>query len=119
MIATPAGGHDGIESAERSNEDAPPLVSIVMANYNGLRYIEAALQSALAQSLRNIEVIVADDASTDGSADLVAAIASTDARVRLLRAPVNGGSGVARNLCLDAARGRWIAVMDSDDLMHP
>ncbi len=119
MIATPAGGHDGIESAERSSEDAPPLVSIVMANYNGLRYIEAALQSALAQSLRNIEVIVADDASTDGSADLVAAIASADARVRLLRAPVNGGSGVARNLCLDAVRGRWIAVMDSDDLMHP
>jgi succinoglycan biosynthesis protein ExoO len=90
-----------------------------MANYNGRRYIEAALQSALSQSLRNIEVIVADDASTDGSADLVATFASRDARVRLLRAPANGGSGAARNLCLEAARGRWIAVMDSDDTMHP
>ena len=75
-----------------------------MANYNGARYIEAALQSALAQSLRNIEVIVADDASTDDSADRVASIAAGDARVRLLRAPANGGPGAARNLCLDAAR---------------
>ena len=119
MIGMPTGGHDDAEPAVRSNGNAPPLVSIVMANYNGRRYIEAALQSALSQSLRNIEVIVADDASTDGSADLVATVASRDARVRLLRAPVNGGSGVARNLCLDAASGRWVAVMDSDDLMHP
>jgi succinoglycan biosynthesis protein ExoO len=119
MIGMPTGGHDDAEPAERSNGNAPPLVSIIMANYNGHRYIESALQSALSQSMRNIEVIVADDASTDGSADLVAAFASRDARVRLLRAPANGGSGVARNLCLDAACGRWVAVMDSDDLMHP
>jgi succinoglycan biosynthesis protein ExoO len=119
MIGMPTGEHDDAKPAEQPGEIAPPLVSIVMANYNGIRYIEAALQSALSQSLRNIEVIVADDASTDGSVDLITMIAMRDARVRLLRASTNGGSGVARNLCLEAARGRWIAVLDSDDLMHP
>jgi len=98
---------------------ANPIVTVVMANYNGARYIEAALRSALAQSLSDIEVIVADDASTDDSADRVVAIAARDSRVRLLRAPSNGGPAAARNLCLDDARGRWIAIMDADDLMHP
>lgn len=104
---------------ERADASAPPLVTIVMANYNGARYLEAALQSVLAQSLRNIEVIVADDASTDDSTQQAASIASVDTRVRLLRTSTNGGPAVARNLCLAASRGRWIAVMDSDDLMHP
>ncbi len=105
--------------AESNGKDTMPLVTIVMANYNGARYIEAALKTALSQSLRDIEVVVIDDASTDDSADRAAAAASRDGRVRLLRAAVNGGPGAARNLGLEAARGRWIAVMDSDDLMHP
>lgn len=105
--------------AEQPDRSATPIVTVVMANYNGARYIEAALRSALAQSLRNIEVIVADDASTDDSAERVAFVALGDNRVRLLRANTNCGPAAARNLCLAAARGRWIAVMDSDDLMHP
>jgi succinoglycan biosynthesis protein ExoO len=105
--------------AEHPDRSATPIVTVVMANYNGARTIETALRSALAQSLRNIEVIVTDDASTDDSADRVAFVALGDARVRLLRANTNGGPAAARNLCLAAARGRWIAVMDSDDLMHP
>lgn len=96
-----------------------PLVSVVMANYNGGRYVQAALHSALAQSLRDIEIVVVDDASTDGSAEHVAATAEHDARVRLLRADRNQGPAAARNRGLDAARGRWLAVLDSDDLMHP
>jgi succinoglycan biosynthesis protein ExoO len=96
-----------------------PAVTVVMANYNGAAFVEAALRSALAQSLGHIEIVVADDASTDDSAARIAAIAACDERVRLLRAPRNGGPSAARNLCLDAAQGRWIAVMDGDDLMHP
>ena len=98
---------------------ASPLVSVVMANHNGSRTIAAALHSALKQSLRDIEIIVADDGSTDDSVACVAAIARDDRRVRLLRAPCKEGPGAARNRCLDAARGRWLAVLDSDDLMHP
>ncbi len=123
MTATARGEHDTAAPAGRTEQAdgaaAVPIVSIVMANYNGARYIEAALQSALRQSLRNIEVIVADDASTDDSASRVVSVALSDARVRLLCASTNGGPGAARNRCLDAARGRWIAVMDSDDMMHP
>ena len=96
-----------------------PAVTIVMANFNGAAFIEAALHSALGQSLRDIEIVVADDASTDDSVARVTAIATADSRVRLRRSPVNAGPAAARNLCLEAARGRWIAVMDSDDLMHP
>src|ERR1700749_1537721 len=59
-----------------------PVVSVSVANYNSVRFIEAALQSALRQSLRSIEVIVADDGSTDGSEAMVAAIAERDPRVR-------------------------------------
>jgi succinoglycan biosynthesis protein ExoO len=90
-----------------------------MANYNGSRYIEAALQSALRQSLRDIEIIVGDDASTDDSMNRAAIFAREDNRVQLLHVPTNGGPGAARNLCLEAARGKWIAIMDSDDMMHP
>jgi GT2 family glycosyltransferase/glycosyltransferase involved in cell wall biosynthesis len=98
---------------------ASPMVSIVMANFNGAAFVEAALRSTLAQSLKDIEVLVSDDASTDDSAVRIAKIAASDSRVRLLRGHVNAGPSASRNRCLDVARGRWIAIMDSDDLMHP
>lgn len=96
-----------------------PVASIIMANYNGGRYIAAALHSALRQVQRAIEIIVCDDGSTDDSMQLVSAIARDDKRVRQLPAPANGGPAAARNRGLELARGTWIAVMDSDDLMHP
>lgn len=96
-----------------------PLVSILMANFNGDRFIEDALASARTQTLQSIEIIVVDDASTDASAETVRRVARQDDRVRLLRRQINGGPAAARNMGLAAAAGRWIAVMDSDDLMHP
>ncbi len=96
-----------------------PIVTVLMANYNGDRFIEAALQSALQQTLHAIEVLVIDDGSTDGSVALIAAAAERDNRIRLIASSANRGPGAARNLGLAAARGRWIAVADSDDLMHP
>ncbi len=90
-----------------------------MASYNSAHYVGDALRSALAQTLRDIEIVVVDDGSTDGSAEIVAAAAVRDSRVRLVRSMVRGGPAIARNLGLDQARGRWIAVMDSDDLIHP
>ncbi len=96
-----------------------PLVSVIMANYNGGQHIEAALQSVLMQSIDSLEVLVADDASTDNSVALVEAICARDARVCLLTSKVNGGAGAARNRALDRARGVWIAIVDADDLVHP
>jgi succinoglycan biosynthesis protein ExoO len=90
-----------------------------MANFNGGRFLADALSTVAGQSLRNIELIVIDDASTDNSRDLVEKAAAIDPRIRLIVSEKNGGPAAARNLGLDAARGEWIAVMDSDDLMHP
>jgi succinoglycan biosynthesis protein ExoO len=96
-----------------------PIVSVAVANYNGARFIADAIASVRAQTLRNIEIIVADDGSDDESVRIVSAISAVDSRVRLIRMPSNQGVAAARNLCLDGARGRWIAIFDSDDLMHP
>ncbi|MCB4825554.1 glycosyltransferase [Roseicella aerolata] len=96
-----------------------PLVSVVMANYNGAPYLAAAIRSALTQSLAGIEILLADDGSTDESLAIARAIAAEDPRLIVLPPAPNGGPGAARNRGLAAARGEWVAVMDSDDLMHP
>ncbi|WAC46989.1 glycosyltransferase [Asticcacaulis sp. SL142] len=96
-----------------------PLVSIIMANYRGGRFLNAALTSALSQTVRDIEIIVSDDASPDNSVEIIRAIMAEDDRVRLIEAPENGGPARARNRALDAARGEWIAIVDSDDYQHP
>ena len=100
-------------SAERT------AVSVVTANYNGARHLADAIASVLAQTLTDLELIVVDDASSDDSAAVVERAASQDGRVRLIVQPANAGPGAARNRGIAAARGRWIAVFDSDDLMTP
>ena len=96
-----------------------PLVSIVTANYNGAAFLPAAARAVLAQTLGDFEWIVADDASTDDSGAVIAQVTGGDPRVRFLTAERNGGPAGARNRALAAARGRWIAVFDSDDEMAP
>ena len=90
-----------------------PAVSVIIPAYNTRDYIGTAIASVLSQRFGDVEVIVVDDASTDGTADVVRAI--TDPRVRLIRLAVNAGAAVARNQALRNARGRWIALLDSDD----
>jgi succinoglycan biosynthesis protein ExoM len=95
-----------------------PLVSVVMANRDGGRYLAAAIASVQSQSLRDLELIVADDGSRDDSVAIVKAAMAEDRRVRLVRSGTSGGPAAARNRALAQARGQWIAVMDSDDLME-
>ena len=97
----------------------PPLVSVVMANFRGAPHLAAAMASVLGQTETRLELILADDASDDDSLAIARAIAEGDDRVRVIAAPRNGGPAATRNLALDAARGAWIAVVDSDDLIHP
>jgi glycosyltransferase involved in cell wall biosynthesis len=96
-----------------------PSVTLLVANHNGLQYLSDALRSAIRQTLRDIEIIVIDDASTDGSATLAHNYALADPRIKLVALSKNSGPSVARNVGLAAARGRWIAVLDNDDVMHP
>ncbi len=92
-----------------------PLISCIVPVFNGERYLREALDSVLAQTHRPLEIIVADDGSTDGSANVVAAFRDG---VRYLRQS-NQGPSSARNLGIRAALGDFIAFLDADDLWHP
>lgn len=93
------------------------LVSVVIPLFNRRRYIVGTIESVLAQRHRDVEVLVVDDGSTDGSADLVAS--TFGERVRLVRLPQNVGRSAARNLGWEMARGELVAFLDSDDLWLP
>lgn len=96
-----------------------PLVTVVIAAFNAERFLPFAIRSALSQTLRSLEVVVIDDCSTDSTATIVKQEAERDGRVRLHSLDRNFGASGARNRGFALARGRWIAVMDSDDLMAP
>ncbi len=96
-----------------------PDVSVLMAVHNGERHLEAALRSVMEQSLRNIEIVVVDDASTDGSPDMLARLAREDARIRVLRCDTNLRLAGALNHGLDHVRAPLVARMDDDDLAYP
>lgn len=96
-----------------------PMASVIMANYNGAAYLAEAIQSLQQQTLHDLEIIVSDDGSQDRSCDIVAWFMADDPRVHLIQSARNCGPAAARNKALAVARGEWIAVMDSDDVMHP
>lgn len=94
-----------------------PDVSFIIAAYNAANTIVAAIESALVQQSVTLEVIVVDDCSSDDTREIVGAM--TDPRIRLIALENNRGPGGARNAGIDAANGRWIAVLDSDDTILP
>jgi GT2 family glycosyltransferase len=92
-----------------------PRVSVVVPFYNAERYLAAALDSALAQEDVAVEVLVADDGSSDGTPEVLARYGD---RVRVLHQDHRGPSA-ARNACLAAARGEYVALLDADDRFRP
>jgi succinoglycan biosynthesis protein ExoO len=94
-----------------------PDVSFIIAAYNVQDTLKRAIDSALAQVGVTVEVVVVDDCSTDGTREIAAAY--SDPRVRLICQPENGGPGKARNAGIAAAKGRWVATLDSDDAVYP
>lgn len=96
-----------------------PIVSVIMPVYNGARWLPAAVNSVLAQTLSDLEVLIVDDGSVDETARIAEQFASRDGRVQLLRQPSNRGQAAARNLALKIARGAWIAPVDADDEIRP
>ena len=95
----------------------PPRVSVVIPTYNREAYIRDAIDSILAQSLADFELLVIDDGSTDGSCRAVRAY--DDSRIRLIRNDGNLGIAVTRNAGLGFARGEYLAFLDSDDWARP
>lgn len=91
-----------------------PKVSVLVPVYNVERYLSRCLDSLLAQTLRDIEIICIDDGSTDGSPDILRRYAQRDARVKVIT-KANSGYGASMNCGLDAARGNYVAIVESDD----
>ncbi|MET3926350.1 glycosyltransferase [Devosia sp. 2618] len=94
-------------------------VSIVMPAYNSQAYISSAISSIQAQTFPDWEIMISDDGSIDGTIDIVRKLQAGDPRIRLLMSAKNGGAAKARNAAIEAAAGRYIAFLDSDDLWKP
>ena len=94
-------------------------VSVVIPVYNGEKYLPACLDSVLAQSLREIEIICIDDASPDRSGEILDCYAVRDSRVRVLHLPENHMQGYGRNRGIEMAAGKYIYLLDSDDMITP
>lgn len=97
-----------------------PTVSVVIPTYNSLRYLSAAIASVQAQRYppAKVQIVVVDDGSVDGSAEMADVHARSDSRILVLRQP-NGGPAAARNRGIAASRGELIAFLDCDDTWEP
>ncbi len=95
-----------------------PALSVVIPVYNVREWLRPALDSVLSQSLTDLDVIIVDDGSTDGSADVIKEYAARDPRIRIVTKR-NAGLGAARNTGAEHATGQFIAFFDSDDLLMP
>lgn len=95
-----------------------PLVSVCIGAYNRERYIRECLDSVFAQTYKNIEVVVADNASTDRTVEIVQSYG--EGKIKLIRRDVNSGMcSTTRNQAVRSAQGEYIAFLDSDDSWHP
>lgn len=104
-----------LSDSDENHTDSTPLVSIIIPVFNDEDVIAGALASCARQTLAAIEIIVVDDASTDGTADAVEKFAAGDARVRLLRQPENASAYQARRAGILAARADHVLFLDGDD----
>ena len=99
--------------------DGYPLVCVGVTCFNGEATIERALRSAMGQDWPNLEILVVDDGSTDGSRGIIESLAAEDPRIRLFSQGRNQGCSVACNRILAEARGAFVAFFDSDDMSLP
>lgn len=95
-----------------------PLVSVIIPAFNAQAYIAETLESLLAQTYQNFEVIVVDDGSSDRTSEIVESFVQRDERIRLLKQQ-NAGCGNARNTALQESKGEYIAPIDADDIWFP
>lgn len=93
----------------------PPTVSVIMPLYNSSAFMEESVRSVLGQTFADFELVLVDDCSTDDTLTFAEALAGEDARIRVVAQPENAGACATRNAGISAARGRYIAFLDSDD----
>lgn len=95
------------------------LVSIIMPAYNSELYITDAIESVLAQTYINWQLLIIDDCSKDKTLTIIQQFEKKDKRIQIFQTPQNSGAGSARNLGIANAKGRYIAFLDSDDWWYP
>lgn len=95
-----------------------PLISVIIPVYNGEKFLRQCLESVGEQTYRNIEIVVVDDGSTDGSCNIISDMAIHDRRIKLLKQE-NCGPSAARNRGIDNARGEFLTFVDADDRVDP
>ncbi len=93
-----------------------PAVSIVIPVYNMEKYLEETLECIMRQTMRDIEIICVNDASTDDSLRILEALADKDRRITIINNPCNQGAAAARNIGLDKAMGTYVCFLDADDI---
>lgn len=102
---------------EKSENDQENKVSIIMPSYNTAQFIERSIESVVAQTYQNWELIIVDDCSSDNTDEVVSEI--RDERIKYFKNDKNYGAAYSRNKALREASGKWIAFLDSDDLWMP
>lgn len=95
-----------------------PLITVIVPVYNTKEYLPRCVEGIMAQTYGNLEIILVDDGSTDGTGDLCDAYAGKDERIRVFH-KANGGSSSARNYGLERATGEYVGFVDSDDYVEP
>ena len=94
------------------------LISVIVPVYNIEKYIERCVRSICVQTYKNLEILLVDDGSTDGSGEICERLAKEDERIRVFHKE-NGGSSSARNLGIREAKGEYLGFIDSDDYIEP
>jgi glycosyltransferase involved in cell wall biosynthesis len=102
-----------------SAKTAAPLVSVCIPVYNGERYIVETIQSVISQKHTNIEIVVQDNASQDGTWDILKAMSCRDSRLSIMKNATNVGMAPNWNLVVNRARGEYIMLLSADDLISP
>ena len=95
-----------------------PLITVIVPAYNIPEYLPRCIHSIMAQTYRNLEILLVDDGSTDGTAELCDRLAAEDSRIKVFHKE-NGGTSRARNLALEHASGEYVGFVDSDDSISP
>ena len=98
-------------------DKSSPLVSVIIPCYNQGLYAGEAIESALGQTYKKIEIVCVDDCSTDNSAEVIREYADRHENVKFIRQSVNGGVCAARNCAIDACLGEYILPLDADDII--
>ena len=99
--------------------DRSELISVILPVYNGEETVEASVSSVLAQTYRNIELIIVDDASVDKTPGIISLLAEKDSRIKIITNNTNLGRLRSRIKAVEEAKGEWIAFLDGDDLWLP